>query len=91
VFEASQVLERFEKIGDLHAPVLKLKQKLPDLRGVTAAAGAETATVDLAAQAEEEQTVASRSRTKSPVPITRNKQLSSRRGKAAAKKKQRAV
>jgi bifunctional non-homologous end joining protein LigD len=54
VFEAPAVLERFEKMGDLHAPLLKLKQKLPDLRGVAAAAGAEAATVDLAAQAEEE-------------------------------------
>jgi bifunctional non-homologous end joining protein LigD len=53
VFEVPQVLQRFEKKGDLHAPVLKLKQKLPDLRGVAAAAGAESTTVDLAAQAEE--------------------------------------
>jgi bifunctional non-homologous end joining protein LigD len=60
VFEAPQVVERFEKMGDLHAPVLKLKQKLPDLRGVAAAAAAEPATVDLAAQAEE-----------APVPSTK--------------------
>jgi bifunctional non-homologous end joining protein LigD len=53
VFEAPQVVERFEKMGDLHAPVLKLKQRLPDLRGVAAAAAAESATVDIAAQAEE--------------------------------------
>jgi bifunctional non-homologous end joining protein LigD len=52
VFEAPQVIERFEKLGDLHAPVLELKQKLPDLRGVAATA-AEPATVDLAAQADE--------------------------------------
>ena len=31
VFEASQVVERSEKLGDLFEPVLKLKQKLPDL------------------------------------------------------------
>ncbi len=53
VFEAPQVIERFEKMGDLHAPVLELKQRLPDLRGVTAAAAAEPATVDLAAQVED--------------------------------------
>jgi bifunctional non-homologous end joining protein LigD len=53
VFEAPQVVQRFEKMGDLHAPVLKLKQRLPDLRGVAAAEAAEPATVDLAAQAEE--------------------------------------
>jgi hypothetical protein len=53
VFEAQQVIERFEKMGDLHAPVLELKQKLPDMRG---AAVARPATVDLAAQADEEPT-----------------------------------
>jgi bifunctional non-homologous end joining protein LigD len=31
VFEASDVLERVEKHGDLFAPVLELKQKLPEL------------------------------------------------------------
>jgi bifunctional non-homologous end joining protein LigD len=91
VFEAPEVLERFEKMGDLHAPVLKLKQKLPDLRGVAAAAGAQTATVDLAAQAEEEEPARSRSRTKNPHSITRNNKPASERGKASAKKKQRAV
>ncbi|MCI0353265.1 MAG: ATP-dependent DNA ligase, partial [Acidobacteriales bacterium] len=35
VFEASQVIERSEKVGDLFEPVLKLKQKLPDLSGST--------------------------------------------------------
>ena len=89
VFEASQVLERFEEMGDLHAPVLKLKQKLPDLRGVAAAAGAETATVDVAAQAEEEEPVRRPSRTKSPT--SRNPNKKSGRSKSAANKKQRAV
>jgi bifunctional non-homologous end joining protein LigD len=37
VFEAPDVLARFEKLGDLHAPVLRLKQKLPDLRKMAAA------------------------------------------------------
>lgn len=32
-FESSQVLERFEKHGDLFEPLLKLKQKLPKLQG----------------------------------------------------------
>jgi len=52
VFEAPKVIERFEKMGDLHAPVLELKQKLPDLKAAVAAP--QPATVDLAAQAEEE-------------------------------------
>ena len=34
VFEAAQVIERMEKSGDLFAPVLKLKQKLPDLGAI---------------------------------------------------------
>jgi bifunctional non-homologous end joining protein LigD len=46
VFEAPQVLERVEKLGDLFEPVLKLKQKLPKLtadvgRGVLARADSE--------------------------------------------------
>jgi bifunctional non-homologous end joining protein LigD len=90
VLEAPEVLERFEKMGDLHAPVLKLKQKLPDLRGVAAAAGTETAAVDLAAPAEEEEPVRSPSRKKSP-GTTRNNKPTSVRRKATAKKKQRAV
>jgi bifunctional non-homologous end joining protein LigD len=38
VFEAPQVVSRFEKIGDLFAPVLTLKQRLPDLRKVAGGA-----------------------------------------------------
>jgi hypothetical protein len=53
VFEVPQVLERFEMLGDLHAPVLTLKQRLPEVRGVAASAAVEPGTVDLAAQAEE--------------------------------------
>lgn len=36
VFEAKDVLERVEKMGDLFEPVLKLKQKLPQLTGLGA-------------------------------------------------------
>ena len=91
VFEASQVLERFEKMGDLHAPVLKLKQKLPDVRGVAAAAGAESATVDLAAQAEEKQPAQSRARTKSSSKAPKKDAAASVSRRAPAKKKQPAV
>ena len=34
VFESHQVLQRVEKMGDLFAPVFKLKQKLPKLAGI---------------------------------------------------------
>jgi len=46
VFDAGQVLKRVEKLGDLFAPALKLKQKLPKLAGV------EQETFDIAAEAE---------------------------------------
>jgi bifunctional non-homologous end joining protein LigD len=91
VFEALQVLQRFEKMGNLHAPVLNLKQKLPDLRGVAAAAGAESTTVDLAAQAEEEALTKSRARAKRPSKVPKKSKAPSGSRKPPAKKKQRAV
>ena len=51
IFEAPQVLERADKLGDLFEPVLKLKQKLPNLTKLTAEAPQPEA-VELAAQAE---------------------------------------
>jgi bifunctional non-homologous end joining protein LigD len=54
VFEAPQVLERVDKFGDLFEPVLKIKQKLPDIQEILAAAKvAEKAQVDIAAAADE--------------------------------------
>jgi bifunctional non-homologous end joining protein LigD len=64
VFEAADVIKRFEKMGDLHAPVLEIKQKLPDVR-VAASSAPRPATVDLAAQAEEAPDQAQEMRTKS--------------------------
>ena len=53
VFEAADVLKRVEKMGDLFEPVLKLKQKLPQLAGLGAEVEKkEAAGVALAAQAE---------------------------------------
>ncbi len=51
-FEAPDVLKRAEKMGDLFEPVLKLKQKLPQLAGLAAGAEEEES-VALAAQAEQ--------------------------------------
>lgn len=51
MFEAKQVVARVEKMGDLFAPVLELKQRLPDLKGVASEA---EPTISIAAQAEEE-------------------------------------
>ena len=54
VFEAKQVVARFEKMGDLFEPVLELKQKLPDLRKTGAALAAEPERIEIAAQADED-------------------------------------
>ena len=51
VFEAAQVIARFEKMGDLFEPILALKQRLPDLK---AAAAQAPAGIEIAAQADEE-------------------------------------
>ena len=52
VFEAPQVVSRFEKIGDLFKPLLTLKQRLPDLKAVAAAKEPER--IEIAAQAEDD-------------------------------------
>jgi hypothetical protein len=55
VFKAPQVVARFEKMGDLFQPVLKLKQKLPTLKELTGAVTpeAEPERIEIAAEAEE--------------------------------------
>jgi bifunctional non-homologous end joining protein LigD len=55
VFKAPQVVARFEKMGDLFEPVLKLKQKLPTLKELTGAVApeAEPERIEIAAEAEE--------------------------------------
>jgi len=62
VFEAGQVLDRVQKMGDLFEPVLKLKQKLPKLAGI---AEIEPGTVDtgveLVAQGENSSTIEAKS------------------------------
>jgi bifunctional non-homologous end joining protein LigD len=53
VFESNQVLERIEKMGDLFAPVIQLKQKLPKLPGIGEGPAASIATgLEMAAQAD---------------------------------------
>jgi bifunctional non-homologous end joining protein LigD len=54
VFEARQTVSRVEKLGDLFAPLLKLKQRLPELKQFTTPAAAEPQEpISIAAQAEE--------------------------------------
>jgi bifunctional non-homologous end joining protein LigD len=67
VFEAIEVLKRVEKMGDLFAPVLKLKQKLPKLAGVEEGSG-----IDIAAQAESPRRDTKRSKT-APKPAAKPK------------------
>jgi len=56
VFEARQTVSRVEKFGDLFAPVLELKQRLPDLKAETSGPVAEVdEPISIAAQAEEEE------------------------------------
>jgi len=53
VFEAKQTLERVEKMGDLFAPLLSLKQKLPKLPGIAEGKAEAVATgLQMAAQAQ---------------------------------------
>jgi len=52
VFEAKQVVARVEKMGELFAPVLELKQRLPDLKSLAATAEEEP-TISIAAQAQD--------------------------------------
>ena len=54
VFEAQQVLERVLKSGDLFAPVLTLKQKLPNVAGLVGKSKASATGMEMAAQAETE-------------------------------------
>jgi bifunctional non-homologous end joining protein LigD len=54
LFEAPQVISRFEKIGDLFAPVITLKQRLPNLRSLTEAVAHEPERIEIAAQADED-------------------------------------
>jgi bifunctional non-homologous end joining protein LigD len=53
IFEAGQVLDRVQKMGDLFAPVLTLKQKLPKLASVKETEPEPGEGLELAAQAEE--------------------------------------
>ncbi len=53
VFESKQTLERVEKMGDLFAPLLSLKQKLPKLPGIAEAKPEAVASaLQMAAQAQ---------------------------------------
>ena len=71
VFEAKQVVARFEKMGDLFAPVLELRQRLPDLKGAAAPAAEGLEPISIAAQAEEEPEDTPRRAVKKPAKLPR--------------------
>jgi len=64
VFEASQVLDRVGKMGDLFEPLLTLKQKLPKLAGIAEAEPQIETGLELAAQAEDAGTKKAKKSTK---------------------------
>jgi bifunctional non-homologous end joining protein LigD len=73
VFEARQTVSRVEKMGDVFAPVLELKQRLPDLKGAASTPAEAEEPISIAAQAEEEEPKKSRHRAakKTAKPATR--------------------
>ncbi|HYL12914.1 MAG TPA: non-homologous end-joining DNA ligase [Terriglobales bacterium] len=81
VFEAPQVLERVEKMGDLFEPVLQLKQKLPDVGGMMAARELdEDEKLKIVAQAEARAAQMSRrAQRRAPPPVTSEKAARSRK------------
>jgi len=81
VFEAPQVLERVQKIGDLFEPVLKLKQKLPEVGEMMAARDvSEEDKMAIVAQEEARATQMSRkAEGRGPPPIVPEKAAKSRK------------
>ncbi len=86
VFEAGQVLERVEKMGDLFEPVQKLEQRLPDLAKLATVAP-EAATVDLAAEAEKVTAPRTKARKKTSQKEAAGKKLTAKKKKSASPKK----
>jgi bifunctional non-homologous end joining protein LigD len=75
VFEANQVLDRVQKMGDLFEPVYSLKQKLPKLSGITEISVAEKG-LDIAAQAEDRGIKKTAKKAKPPVRRASSKKKS---------------
>jgi len=70
VFKSSQTISRFEKLGDLFAPLLRLKQRLPNLNAATAAQN-DADRAEVATQAEARRTPPRRS--KAPKKASRSR------------------
>ncbi|MBV9572791.1 MAG: ATP-dependent DNA ligase, partial [Acidobacteriales bacterium] len=88
VFQAEQVIDRFEKMGDLFQPVLTLKQKLPKLPGIESGMPqAIEKGIDLAAQAQKAATAKPLGKPAGAKPGTPQGQKNSKQAKARSKKK----
>jgi bifunctional non-homologous end joining protein LigD len=79
VFEAPQVISRFEKLGDLFEPLLELKQKLPTIKELVPAAAEgeeEPEKIEIAAQAEDDEPAKpSRKAAAKPRPAPRRRKV----------------
>jgi bifunctional non-homologous end joining protein LigD len=78
VFESKDVLARVEKMGDLFAPVQKLKQRLPQLSGLNEETTSEQGAIPNSSGDEEKST--------KKVPVTANAGPLPRAGKTSGKK-----
>ena len=76
VFQSQQTVARFEKMGDLMEPVLKLKQKLPKLNAAAAVREKPSQPIEIAAQAEENRPAKRAARKKSAKPLAASKRRS---------------
>jgi bifunctional non-homologous end joining protein LigD len=89
VFEAPDVLARVEKMGDLHEPVLRLKQRLPDV-GKMAASEREEQGIEIAAAAEEHEAARPPARLAGPSsPAKKRPRASAKAAPARPRKKPR--
>jgi len=71
VFESSQTIARFEKMGDLFEPVLELKQKLPNLKA--AAVAQAPGPIEIAAEADDRRASKPASKKSAKKPAARKK------------------
>jgi bifunctional non-homologous end joining protein LigD len=74
-FTPGAALERLEKVGDLFEPVLKLKQRLPDLAGKSAGKRQRTPPLDRYSEKRD----FSKTKEPAPSPVARSRQGSRRR------------
>jgi bifunctional non-homologous end joining protein LigD len=75
VFEAKDVLARVEKMGDLFAPVQKLKQALPQLAGLAATPENEDESISITAQAHARPRAEKKAKTKGKSAASKRREI----------------